>query len=51
MFEREFSSTVSKEKMVQAASSLSLTFSTEYANASKTVAECMLKNSEGKLVA
>lgn len=51
MLEREFSPPIAEQKIIEAASSLSLTFSSEYVNASRTVAVCALKNSIGVTVA
>lgn len=51
MFEREFPVPLSEEKILYAASSLSLSFLTAYTNASKTVATSKLINSVGMTVA
>jgi ribosomal protein S12 methylthiotransferase accessory factor len=51
MFEREFPSAIAEAKVTKAAESLSLMVLTNYANASRTVAVCMLKNSSGVTVA
>ncbi|MFK7701524.1 YcaO-like family protein [Pseudomonas caspiana] len=51
MFERDFPASLSEEKILHAASSLALSFSTEYKNASKTVAVSKLVDSAGVTVA
>ncbi|MBC3952710.1 YcaO-like family protein [Pseudomonas folii] len=50
MFERDFSAISSEEKVLQAASSLGFSFSTEFKNASKTVAVSKLIDNAGVTV-